>query len=90
MFVKVSVLAAIAALVNAAPSPSPLKHVLHEERSSPARDWVKGARIESSAIIPMRIGLAQTNLDKGYDLLMDVYVLSEDCLNLKERVHGNS
>jgi tripeptidyl-peptidase I len=80
MFVKVSVsvVAAIAALANAVPAPVPIKHVIHEERSSPARDWIKGARIESTAIIPIRIGLAQTNLEKGYDLLMDVYVLGED------------
>jgi hypothetical protein len=51
-----------------------LRHVLHEERSTPSRDWVKGARIEKDAVIPMRIGLTQTNLEKGYDYLMEVYV----------------
>lgn len=70
MFVKLSIVAAIAALVNAAPAP--LRHVLHEERSTPSRDWVKGARIEKDAVIPMRIGLTQTNLEKGYDYLMEV------------------
>jgi tripeptidyl-peptidase-1 len=38
----------------------------------PPRDWVKGARIEKTAVIPMRIGLTQTNLEKGYDYLMEV------------------
>jgi tripeptidyl-peptidase I len=70
MFVKISIVAAIAALVHAAPAP--LKHVVHEERSMPPRDWVKGARIEKTAVIPMRIGLTQTNLEKGYDYLMEV------------------
>jgi tripeptidyl-peptidase-1 len=70
MFVKISIVAAIAVLVNAAPAP--LKHVLHEERSKHPRDWVKGARIEKTAVIPMRIGLTQTNLEKGYDYLMEV------------------
>jgi tripeptidyl-peptidase I len=70
MFVKISVVAAVAALVSAAPAP--LKHVLHEERSIPPRDWVKGARIEKTAVIPIRIGLTQTNLEKGYDYLMEV------------------
>jgi tripeptidyl-peptidase-1 len=70
MFVKLSIVAAIAALVNAAPAP--LRHVLHEERSTPSRDWVKGARIEKDAVILMRIGLTQTNLEKGYDYLMEV------------------
>lgn len=70
MLVKLSVVAAVAALVNAAPAP--IKHVLHEERTVLSRDWTKGARIEKSAVIPMRIGLTQTNLDKGYDYLMEV------------------
>lgn len=70
MFIKLSVLVGIAALVNAAPAP--IKHVLHEKRETASQDWVKGARIERDAIIPMRIGLTQTNLEKGYDYLMDV------------------
>jgi len=70
MFVKLSVVAAIGAIINAAPAPS--RHILHEERSTPSRDWVKSARIEKDAVIPMRIGLKQTNLDKGYDYLMEV------------------
>jgi tripeptidyl-peptidase-1 len=70
MFVKFSVVAALVALVNAAPKP--MGHVVHEERTVTSRDWVKGARIEKDAIIPMRIGLTQTNLEKGYDYLMEV------------------
>jgi tripeptidyl-peptidase-1 len=70
MFLKVSVVAAIAALVNAVPAP--IRHILHEERSNPSRDWSKGARIEKGAVIPIRIGLTQTNLEKGYDYLMEV------------------
>lgn len=72
MFVKLSVVAAIAALVNAAPAPGPINHVLHEERTILSRDWTKGARVEKSAVIPMRIGMTQTNLEKGYDYLMEV------------------
>jgi tripeptidyl-peptidase-1 len=70
MLAKLSVVAAIAALLNAAPAP--IKHVLHEERTILSRDWTKGARIEKSAVIPMRIGLTQTNLEKGYHYLMEV------------------
>jgi tripeptidyl-peptidase-1 len=72
MFIKLSVIAAIAALVNAAPSPSPLNHVVHEKRTAPSAEWTKAARLEKSAIIPMRIGMTQTNLEKGYDFLMEV------------------
>ncbi|KAN0112550.1 subtilisin-like protein [Hyaloscypha variabilis] len=71
MFVlKLVAVAAIAALSNAAPAP--IKHVLHEKRQTPSSDWVKVARIEGTAILPMRIGLTQSNLDKGHDLLMEV------------------
>jgi len=72
MFVlKLVAVAAIAALSNAAPAP--IKHVQHEKRQTPSSDWVKVARIEGTAILPMRIGLTQSNLDKGHDLLMEVY-----------------
>ncbi|KAH7369691.1 protease S8 tripeptidyl peptidase-like protein I [Rhexocercosporidium sp. MPI-PUGE-AT-0058] len=70
MFVKLSAVLSLAALCNAAPSP--IKHVLHEERAVESRDWVRGARLEKSAIVPMKIGLTQTNLHLGYDYLMDV------------------
>lgn len=64
------VVAAIAALASAAPAS--IKHVLHEERQFPPSDYKKGARIEGSAVLPLRIGLTQTNLENGYDHLMDV------------------
>ncbi len=65
---RLAAVAAAVLLANAAPAPG-FKHVLHEERSAPASDWVKGAKIEGAAILPMRIGLTQTNLEKGYDFL---------------------
>ncbi|PYH32008.1 S53 family peptidase [Aspergillus neoniger CBS 115656] len=61
---------AIAVLSDAIPTS--IKHVLHEKRHKPASDWVKGARVKSDAVLPVRIGLAQNNLDKGYDFLMEV------------------
>lgn len=70
MLLKLSIVLSIAALASAAPKP--VSHVIHEKRNTPSKDWVKGARIEKDAIIPMRIGLTQTNLHNGYDLLMDV------------------
>jgi len=71
-FRQVAVVAAVVACASAAPAPASIrpKHVLHEYRSKPASDWVKGSRIESDAILPMRIGLTQTNLENGQDLLM--------------------
>ena len=70
LVLQFAVVAAIASLSNAAPGS--LKHALHEERRASATDWVKGARIEGSAILPMRIGLTQNNLEKGHDYLMEV------------------
>lgn len=52
--------------------PAPIKHVLHEKRHGPSSDWVKGARIEGNSVLPMRIGLSQSNLEKGHDYLMAV------------------
>jgi len=46
-----ALVAAIAVLSNAAPTT--IKHVLHEERRIPSSDWIKGARIEGNAILPM-------------------------------------
>jgi tripeptidyl-peptidase-1 len=52
--------------------PSSVKHVLHEKRQTPSVDWVQGARVDPNAILPVRIGLNQNNLEKGYDFLMEV------------------
>ncbi|KXJ85420.1 protease S8 tripeptidyl peptidase I [Microdochium bolleyi] len=63
----------VAALSGTASAlPPSARHVVHEERGSVLKDWVRGARIEKTAILPVRIGLAQTNLDRGHDMLMDV------------------
>lgn len=42
-------------------------YVLHERRIA---DGSRGARLEQNAIIPIRIGMKQQNLDKGYDHVM--------------------
>ena len=71
---QLAIVAAIAVLSSAAPAS--FKHAVHEKRGAPSSDWVKVARIESTAILPMRVGLTQSNLDKGHDLLMEVLVLT--------------
>jgi tripeptidyl-peptidase-1 len=70
MLLNLAITAAIMAFVDAAPTS--IKHILHEKREIPASDWVKGARIESTAILPIRIGLSQGNLDKGHNMLLEV------------------
>lgn len=73
-----SSLAAVAALVTAtvAAPTNVQRHVLHEKREESAQ-WVKRDRVHSDVKLPIRIGMTQTNLDKGHDLLMEVYVYSK-------------
>ncbi len=52
--------------------PTPATHALHEKRSVTPRLWQRGSRIESDAILPVRIGLTQNNLENGYEYLMEV------------------
>ena len=63
--------AALAGIATAAPTSS---HVLHEKREAPLRKWVKRSRMvdDGSTKLPMRIGMIQSNLEKGDDLLMEV------------------
>jgi len=55
----------------------PATHAVHEKRHSHPRQWVKRDRLHSKAVLPMRIGLTQGNLDRAHDLLMNMYVLPE-------------
>jgi len=52
----------------------PETHVLHE-RHAPrlANKWAKRAKVPAGAVLPVRIGLKQSNLDAGHDKLMDMY-----------------
>lgn len=56
---------------SALPSQKRGSHVLHEKRNSFGA-WRKTTRVDANAIIPLRIGLTQTNLHTGYDRLMEV------------------
>ncbi|KAK0625146.1 alkaline serine protease [Bombardia bombarda] len=51
----------------------PATHILHE-RGLPSwsKSWEKKERVPSTAVLPMRIGLKQSNLDAGHDMLMDI------------------
>ena len=68
-----ALLASLLASAAAAPNPSPESHVLHEKRHGyDSSRWQKRDRVAADAVLPVRIGLKQRNLHKGYDLLMDV------------------
>ncbi|TFB01338.1 Aorsin [Trichoderma ghanense] len=62
--------------VHGLPSSS---YVLHETRTPTGtghvnshRQWKRGSRLDPHAIIPLRIGLAQSNIHLGYQKLMEV------------------
>ena len=64
----------LAACVVAAPAPAPpSNHVLHEKREFTPRAWEKRDRVDPSQLLPVRIGLTQSNLDQGPGLLDEVY-----------------
>jgi tripeptidyl-peptidase I len=65
-------LAACAAALLGSAAPTTSSHVLHEQRRSPDRQWKRSTRVAGSAVLPMRIGLTQRNLDKGPGLLMEL------------------
>lgn len=56
----------------AAPALSEVKHVLHEKRDSLPRGWAKTNKLSSRSVIPIRIGLSQSNLDKFDDYIYSV------------------
>jgi tripeptidyl-peptidase-1 len=63
-------LAAFFALCDAVPTPS--TYALHEKRTAIPRLWSRGDRVERDAILPIRVGLTQSNLENAEEHLMDV------------------
>jgi tripeptidyl-peptidase-1 len=63
-------LVAFVTLCDAVPTPS--TYALHEKRTSMPRLWSRSNRVDSEAILPIRIGLTQNNLENAEMHLMDV------------------
>lgn len=63
--------ASFATITTAFPTSS--NHVLHEMRSGPST-WspIQGLKPDGSIILPVRIGLTESNLQRGHDILMEV------------------
>ena len=63
--------AAFATLSNALPTSA--NHVVHEKRSE-SSTWsaVQGAKPDGRITLPVRIGLTESNLHRGDDILMEV------------------
>ncbi|KAI0166013.1 subtilisin-like protein [Xylariaceae sp. FL1272] len=79
MFVRLFVAALVGLALEATAGPIagrvvvPRSHVLHERHASHwEQRWTKRAKVPQDAMIPMRIGLTQTNLDAGHNKLMDI------------------
>lgn len=47
-------------------------YVLHERRDVLPATWTEGKRLDGRTTLPVRIGLTQSNLDRGHELLMAV------------------
>jgi len=70
-FSILSIIGGFAAYTSAAPAPP--SHVVHEKRETQLGKWARrDVKLNRDAIIPMSIGLTQSNLGSGYDFLMDV------------------
>ncbi|KAK4545784.1 hypothetical protein LTR36_002738 [Oleoguttula mirabilis] len=69
-FVRSVVAAALAATAIASPISTP--HSLHEKRSEIPQGWTKRDVLDRRAILPMKVGLSQSNLDKGSQWLEEV------------------
>ena len=69
MRLYLAIFAAFAAYVAAAPS---THYVIHEKRDAPMKRWVKREALQPRGLLPMRIGLTQSNLDEGHAMLMEV------------------
>lgn len=56
-----------------APRSIPATYITHE-RHGPrhTEGWARRELADEQAILPMRVGLTQSNLDRGHDLLMDM------------------
>ncbi|KUJ15936.1 alkaline serine protease [Mollisia scopiformis] len=51
----------------------PFTHSLHERHLSHlSNQWTKKSKVPDTQILPMRIGLKQSNLEAGHDKLMDI------------------
>ncbi|KAJ5253111.1 hypothetical protein N7489_003521 [Penicillium chrysogenum] len=66
-FIMLCVLAASAMAV-----PTAHDYQLHERRDFIPESWVEGKKLDGNVSLPVRIGLTQSNLDYGHELLMDL------------------
>ncbi|KAF8158458.1 subtilisin-like protein [Crassisporium funariophilum] len=61
----------LAKFVLGAPS-SRTNHVIHEKRAAEPLDWTQARRLESHKVLNMRVGLAQQNMHRLEEMLLEV------------------
>ena len=71
MRVSFGILGALAASATALPAST--RYVVHEKRGNEAT-WseISHTKPDKRITLPVRIGLTQSNLDQGHDILMDI------------------
>ncbi|WQF82909.1 Putative peptidase S53, activation domain, Sedolisin domain, peptidase S8/S53 domain superfamily [Colletotrichum destructivum] len=67
-----TLLTALAAVAFANPVTRSHKHVVHEERHPARSEWAKNHRLHTMARLPVRIGLAQSNLHRANEFMNNV------------------
>ena len=62
----------VGALIASAVAAPSLNHVLHEKRDRLPLGWGQAEELDGMTVLPMKIALTQSNLDKADEFLMDV------------------
>lgn len=68
---RFSILALAASLAVCLAIPTD-RYVLHEKRDGPPHQWTKRSRAHADEVLPVRIGLAQRNLHRAEEFMLDV------------------
>lgn len=69
-FPNLVLLATSSLAVFATARSAPSTHVLHERRGGSLKQWNKISKVDAEAVLPMRIGLVQSNIDNGVGAAM--------------------
>ena len=67
-----SILTETVLAVTAFATPLSNTHSVHEKRSEIPAGWIRKGVLDRRAVLPMRIALAQGNIERGYDWLREV------------------
>lgn len=62
----------VAVALTATAAPTSTSHAVHEKRQLQPLNWEKYSRVDPSIVLPVRIGLTQSNLESGPALLDEV------------------